>query len=135
MTTVTLPATSTQLCTSASAGANLGTETTTFAAGNTIAFVNTGNVIVHLHITTSGTGTVNALSSGNNVSLTLTATGDCLLGPFPQGVFGSGTVTITTATAVGSGALYVLPTPSNGYAFSANALHNPFETSATAADY
>lgn len=133
MTTQNIPAAAAALCSSASTGTNLGAETTTFTAGQTLNILqNNGNMILHLHVTTSGTGTVNALASGNNVSLTLTATGDTLLGPFPTAVFGN-TFTISLTSAAGSAACYSVP-QIGGIALSANGWHNPFETSVTAAD-
>lgn len=108
------------------AGVTLGTETTTFTAGATLQFQNNGNTVVHIQATTAGAGTVNAIASANNQSITI-ASGANLYGPFPQSVFGTNP-TITTVTAVGSVACYQqVPMGSNG-------LHSPFETSSSAAD-
>ena len=135
MTNVSVPAASAPLSTSAST-ANLGAETTTYAAGITLVVTrNNGNTLLHLHTTTSGTGTINALLPANNVSLTLTATGDLICGPFPTAIFGN-TFTITTATAVGSVAAYALPAaPGVAVGSSPNGQHNPFESNVYAADY
>jgi len=120
----TPPAASTPLHTQA--GKNLGSETTTIAAGDTVIFQNNGDTAVHINATTPGTGTVTALVPANNQAITI-ASGNNLFGPFDQGIFGN-TVTITTATAVGSVALYHIPTRLP------NGLRNPFETNANAAD-
>lgn len=98
----------------------------TLAAGDSISYQNNGDCILKLKITTAGTGTIVALNSANNQALTL-AIGTLLLPPLDPAIFGS-TVSITTATAVGTGALYRvaqrLP----------NALHNPFELVISAVD-
>jgi hypothetical protein len=95
-------------------------EATAIAAGDTIIFQNNGNTILRLAVTLAGTGTILGLVSANNQALTL-STPEMLIGPLDPGVYGS-TVTITTATATGSCALYNMPPRfSNGYC-------NPFET-------
>lgn len=121
----TPPARTTQL--SALAGTVLpASEATAIAAGDTIIFQNNGNTILRIAVTLAGTGTITALNAANNQALTL-STPEMLIGPLDPGVFGS-TVTITTATATGSCALYVLPTRyANGYC-------NPFETNAANPD-
>lgn len=101
-------------------------ETTTVAAGDTIQCQNNGNTIVRVVCTTAGTGTVVALNSANNQAVTL-ASGENLLGPYDPAVFGN-TLTINTTTAIGSVALYLMPTRY------ANGWRNPFEASAIAAD-
>src|SRR5262245_43723331 len=108
------------------AGRTLGVEATALAAGNTIVFQNNGDTALHINGTTAGTGTVVALIPANNVSITI-ALGNNVYGPFDPAVFGS-TVTVTTATAVGSAALYHMPTRTP------NGLRNPFETNANAVD-
>lgn len=125
MTNIKPPAASTPAHTQA--GVNLTTETTTFTAGQTLQFQNNGNTVVHIQATIAGTGTVNALVSANNQSITI-ASGANLYGPFPQATFGT-SPTITTATATGSVACYQqVPMGVNG-------THNPFEATATATDY
>lgn len=101
-------------------------EATAIAAGDTITFQNSGNVILRFVVTTPGTGTIVALNPANNVALTLAA-GDNLIGPLDPVVFGT-TVTITTASAVGSCAVYVTASRF------VNAVHNPFAVSAIAVD-
>ena len=101
-------------------------EANAFAAGNSIVYQNNGNFVLRIVCTTAGTGTVVALNAANNQALTLPI-GETLVGPLDPGVFGS-VVTITTATAIGSTALYALP------GRFLNGLRNPFETVATAAD-
>lgn len=101
-------------------------EPTAFTAGQGIVYQNNGNAILRIVCTTAGTGTIVALSSGNNQSLTLPV-GETLIGPLDPSIFGS-TVTITTATAVGSSGLYTI---TNRFL---NGLRNPFENSPTAAD-
>jgi hypothetical protein len=108
------------------AGRALGVEATTLAAGDTIIMQNNGDTAAHVNITTPGTATAVALNSANNQAITL-ATGNNLLGPYDPGIFGS-TVTITTATAVGTVALYHIPPR-----FS-NGLRNPFEANPNAID-
>jgi len=108
------------------AGRNLGVEATALAAGDTIIMQNNGDTAAHVNITTPGTGTVVALNAANNQALTLSA-GNNLLGPYDPAIFGS-TVTITTATAIGTVALYHVPTRF------ANGLHNPFEANPNALD-
>lgn len=95
-------------------------EATAVAAGDTILYPNRGNDILRVVVTTAGTGTINALIPANNQAITL-AIGDNLIGPLDPAIFGEN-VTITTATAIGSCALYVV---ANRFA---NGLHNPFET-------
>lgn len=107
-------------------GKNLGTEATTIAAGDTIIFQNNGDTAVHINATTPGTGTVLGLNAANNIAITI-ASGNNLFGPYDQSLYGQ-TVTITTATAVGSVALYHVPQRL------ANGLHNPFETNPNALD-
>ena len=77
-------------------------------------------------MTLAGTGTIQGLNAADNQALTL-STPEMLVGPLDPGVYGS-TVSITTATATGSVALYNMPTRY------ANALLNPFETNAAAPD-
>ena len=124
MTNITPPAASAAL--HSAAGRTLGTEATALAAGNSIVFQNTGDIAVHINATTAGTGIVQGLVSANNQSITI-GSGNNLFGPYDQSLYGS-TVTITTATAVGSVALYHMPSRLP------NGLHNPFETNANAAD-
>lgn len=123
-----IPASSTVLCTTA--GLVFGAETTTFTTGNgTLTFQNTGNLLLHFHITTQGTSLLfTALSSGNNVTYTTTGTGDVIIGPFDPNLFGTA-ITITNTGVAGSVAAYVTP------AKFPNGDHNPFETTATALDY
>lgn len=102
------------------------TEPTAFAAGNSIVYQNNGNTVLRIVCTTAGTGTVVALVSANNQAVTLPI-GETLLGPYDQGVYGQ-SVTITTATAIGTVGTYILP------GRFANGLRNPFETSTTAID-
>ena len=102
-------------------------EATAIAAGDTIIHQNNGNTVVRVVATTGGTGTVKGLITPANDQAVTLAVGDNLLGPFDPAIFGS-TVTITTATAVGSVALYQMaPRIPNG-------LSNPFETNAAAPD-
>lgn len=108
------------------AGRALAAEATAVAAGDTIIYQNNGDTVVHVNVTTPGTGVVTAINPANNQAVTLTA-GNNLLGPYDPAIFGS-TVTITTATAIGSVGLYHMPTRF------ANALHNPFETNPNALD-
>jgi hypothetical protein len=97
------------------------------AAGDSISYQNNGDCVLKLQVTTSCTGTVQALSAPNNVALTLTSGQTLLLGPYDPAVFGQ-MVSITTATAVGTAALYWLtPRYPNG-------LRNPFETNPAAVD-
>jgi hypothetical protein len=124
MTNVTPAAASAAL--HSAAGRTLGVETASVAAGNSVVFQNNGDTIVHFNATTAGTGTVVALNSANNQSITI-GSGNNLFGPYDQAVFGA-TVTINTSTAVGSVALY------HSVQRYANGLHNPFETNANAAD-
>lgn len=102
------------------------TESTTLSAGDTVVFQNNGNTLVRIAATTAGTGTVEALNSANNEAITI-ASGSNLFGPYDPGVFGE-TVTITTATAVGTVGLYIMGTRYP------NGLRNPFETTADARD-
>jgi hypothetical protein len=125
MTTITPPARNTTLHTAAGS-LLVTTEATTLTAGETIVFQNTGNVVLHLHITTAGTGTVDALVGANNQAVTLSV-GDMLLGPYDPAIFGE-TITMTTATAVGTVATYLI----SGRFL--NGLRNPFETNTAAAD-
>lgn len=123
----TVPAAGTRTL-SAPAGTVIdGAETDfTLAAGDSISYQNNGDCVLKLKITTAGTGTIVALNAANNQALTL-AIGTLLLPPLDPSIFGS-TVSITTATAVGTGALYrVAPR-------FPNALHNGFETVITAVD-
>jgi hypothetical protein len=108
-------------------GKLLGTESTTLAAGDTILVQNSGDTVVHINATTAGTGTVKGLiTPGNDQAITI-GLGNNLFGPYDQAIFGQ-TLTITTATAVGSVGLYhSVPRLTNG-------LHNPFETSSSAPD-
>lgn len=101
-------------------------EATAIAAGDTIIFQNDGGTTLRFVVTLAGTGTVQALNAANNVALTI-STPEMTLGPYDPAIFGS-TVTITTATATGSVALYkmVKRIP--------NGLCNPFETNASAPD-
>lgn len=108
-------------------GKLLGSEATAFAAGDSLTVQNTGDVMVHIHVTTAGTGIVVALDSSNNVGLTL-AVGDLILPPLDPAVFGT-SVTITTATAIGSAAAFLVPEKF------VNPDHNPFETDVTALDH
>lgn len=101
-------------------------EATALAAGDSVVFQNTGNVILRIVVTTAGTGTIVALNAANNQALTL-ALGDNLIGPLDQAIFGN-TVTVNTATAVGSVATYQV-----GARFP-NGQRNPFETNPTAPD-
>lgn len=101
---------------------------TSFAAGDSFTFANNGHTLLVLHVTTSGTGTIEALDSGDDVDMTLTATADYVIGPLDPSVFGS-SVTVTTATAVGDYATF------DRTASFHNALHNPFESTDTAPDY
>jgi CubicO group peptidase (beta-lactamase class C family) len=121
----TPPAASTPLHTQT--GKTLAAEATSLAAGDSIIFQNNGDTTVHIFGTLAGTGTVTALIPANNLAITI-ATGSNLFGPFDQAIFGK-TVTITTATATGSVALYHIPTRLP------NGLRNPFETNAAAADF
>lgn len=108
------------------AGRNLGVEATSVAAGDTIIVQNNGDTAIHVNATTPGTGTVVALVSANNQAITI-ASGNNLFGPYDPAIFGS-TITITTASAIGSVALYhSAPRVANG-------LHNPFEANANAID-
>jgi hypothetical protein len=95
-------------------------EATALAAGDTIIFQNNGNTVLRIAVTLAGTGTILGLVSANNQAITI-STPEMLIGPLDPAVFGS-TVTITTATATGSVALYNMPTRYR------NALLNPFET-------
>lgn len=101
-------------------------EATALAAGDTIQYQNTGNVILRIVVTTAGTGTINALNAANNQAVTLSI-GDVLIGPLDPAIFGYN-VSITTATAVGTVATYLMPTRF------ANGARNPFETSVIAPD-
>lgn len=101
-------------------------EATSLAAGDTIQYQNTGNVLLRVVVTTAGTGTVQGLNAANNIPLTL-AVGNNLLGPYDPTLYGS-TVNITTATAIGSVATYII-----GTRF-LNGQRNPFETDATKPD-
>lgn len=101
-------------------------EATAIAAGDTIVYQNNGDTILRFVVTLAGTGTIVALNSANNVALTI-STPEMNIGPLDPAVFGS-TVTITTATATGSVALYkMVPRNRNGLA-------NPFETNGAAPD-
>jgi hypothetical protein len=124
MTNITPPAASAAL--HSAAGRALGVEATSLAATNTIVFQNNGDTALHINATTAGTGTVLGLLAANNQAITI-ASGNNVYGPFDQAIFGQ-TVSVTTATAVGSVALYHIPPRV------ANGLHNPFETNANAAD-
>jgi hypothetical protein len=102
-------------------------EATAIAAADTIIFQNNGNTILRFVLTLAGTATVKGtITPANDLAVTLTAP-EMLLGPFDPGIFGT-TVTITTATATGSVALYNMP-PRYG-----NALCNPFQTDSTKPD-
>lgn len=101
-------------------------EATALAAGDSIVYQNNGNTVVRVVVTVAGTGTVQALNAANNQPITLSVPG-VLLGPYDPAIFGSA-VTITTATATGSVALY------NQSARYRNALCNPFETDVTKPD-
>lgn len=101
-------------------------EATTIAAGDTIVFQNNGDTLLRFVVTLAGTGTIQALNAANNVALTI-STPEMNIGPLDPAVFGS-TVTITTATATGSVALYKMA-PRNR-----NGLANPFETNGAAVD-
>lgn len=101
-------------------------EATALAAGDTITYQNNGNTVLRIAVTLAGTGTVQGLNAANNQAITI-STPEMLLGPYDPAIYGS-TVTITTATATGSVALYNMPPR-----FS-NALCNPFETDVTKPD-
>lgn len=122
-----------------SSGRSLGTEATTFTAGQSLTFPNSGNTVLHVNATLAGTAVVQGLIPANNVNVTL-ALGNNLLGPYPQALYGQ-TVTVTTATATGSAAAYAMPTQipagyaANNQVYAANGLHNPFETNPLATDY
>ena len=102
-------------------------EATALAAGDTIIFQNNGNTVLRIAVTLAGTGTIKGLiTPGNDQAITI-ATPEMLIGPLDPAVFGT-TVTITTATATGTLALYNMPPRI------ANALCNPFETDPTKPD-
>lgn len=102
-------------------------EATALAAGDTIIFQNNGNTILRVAVTLAGTATIKGLiTPANDQAVTLSTPG-VLIGPLDPGVFGS-TVTITTATATGSVALYNMPPRYR------NALCNAFETDVTKPD-
>ena len=101
-------------------------EATALAAGDTIVYQNNGNTILRIAVTLAGTGTVQGLNAANNQAITI-STPEVLLGPYDPAVYGS-TVTITTATATGSIALY------NQAPRIPNGLANPFETDPTKPD-
>ena len=101
-------------------------EATAVAAGDTIQYQNTGNVIARVMVTTAGTGTVLGLNAANNIPITL-AVGENLLGPYDQALYGS-TVTITTSAAIGSVGTYLVA------ARFANGQRNPFEANPLAPD-
>jgi hypothetical protein len=61
----------------------------TLAAGDSITFQNNGDCVLKLQVTTSGTGTINALSAPNNQALTLTSGQTLLIGPLDPAVFGA----------------------------------------------
>jgi hypothetical protein len=108
------------------AGRALGTESTAFTAGQSLTFQNAGDTALHVNATTAGTGVVQGLLPANNQSITI-ALGNNLFGPFDQSLYGQ-TVTVTTATAVGSAALYHMP------ARLPNGLHSPFQLNPNAVD-
>lgn len=125
MTNITPPARTNALHTAAGI-TPAAAEATALAAGNTIVFQNNGNTICRIQAGVAGTGTVVALNAANNQAVTI-ATPETLVGPLDPAVFGQ-TVTITTATATGTVALYQVPPRY------ANGLRNPFETNAAAVD-
>lgn len=101
-------------------------EATALAAGDTIVFQNNGNTLLRIAVTLAGTGTVQGLKAADNQAITI-STPETFLGPYDPAIYGS-TVTITTATATGSIALYTqAPRIPNGLA-------NPFETDPTKPD-
>ena len=102
-------------------------EATSLAAGDTIIYQNNGNTILRIAVTLAGTGTIKGLITPANDQAITISTPEMFIGPLDPAVFGS-TVTITTATATGSLALY------NTAARVPNALANPFETDATKPD-
>ena len=102
-------------------------EATALAAGDTIIYQNNGNTVLRVVATTPGTGTIKGLITPGNDQAVTFASGTTLIGPLDPAIYGS-TVTITTATAIGSVGCYLMVKRI------ANGLFNPFETNAAAPD-
>jgi streptogramin lyase len=109
--------------------------TGTLSAGDSFTLANNGSTVLALYITTSGTGTIDAIASANDVAMTFTATATYVIGPLDPTVFGT-SVTISTTTAAGKYETFAVnECVAGGQPPPFGALHNPFEATATNPDY